>query len=317
MTVAADGRGDVTGVQEAVDVVPSGTSAPYTIRIRPGTYRGAVTVPEGKPPITFVGLGRDPSRVVVVDDRANGTLRQDGTPYGTSGSATMTISANDVTVRNLTVANDFDEAAHPEITNRQAVAVLTKGDRIVFDRVRFLGNQDTLYLNSPAVTTVSRVYLHRCYVEGDVDVIFGRATAVLDRCELHSLDRGSTTNNGYLTAPSTAGDNPHGFLIVHSVLTGSAPPGTVHLGRPWHPGGDVTASPQVLVRESRIDGHVRPDAWTDMSGFSWRDARFAEYRNVGAGAVVTPDRPQLGVEEAASATPRAYLAGVDGWDPMR
>ncbi|MET7423457.1 pectinesterase family protein [Dactylosporangium sp. NPDC005555] len=314
VTVAADGSADYTSVQAAVDAVPSGNPGPFTIKLRPGVYRGQVIVPADKPHIVLRGQGADPTEVVIVDDRANGTLKPDGTTWGTSGSASVTISGDDFSARNLTFANDFDEAAHPEITSRQAVAVLTRADRLVFDNVRFLGNQDTLYVNTPDAATVGRVYLRKCYVEGDVDFIFGRATAVFDRCEIRSLSRGSSTNNGYVTAASTSVANPFGFLITGSRLTGDAPAGTVFLGRPWHPGNDPNAIAQTVIRDSTIGAHIGAAPWTDFGTWSWRDARYAEFRNRGPGAAVTADRPQLTAEQAAAATIDAYLTG---WCPRR
>ena len=315
VTVALDGSADFTTIQAAVDAVPDGNAATFTIKIKPGVYKGQVIVPSSKPFIVFRGQGHDPAQVVITDDRANGTLKPDGTPWGTSGSASVTIDGHDFSARNLTFSNSFDEAAHPEITNKQAVAVLTRADRIVFDGVRFLGNQDTLYLNSSSADTVARVYLRKCYVEGDVDFIFGRATAVLDRCQVHSLDRGSTTNNGYITAASTSIANPYGFLFTKCTFTGTAPAGTVFLGRPWHPSNDPNAIAQVTIRDSAMGVHVKAETpWTDFGAFSWRDARYGEYRNRGAGVVDSPDRPQLSREQAAAMTPQTYLGD---WDPMR
>ena len=314
--VALDGSGGFTSVQAAIDAVPAGNTAPYVIAIRPGAYPGQVIIPADKPFVRLIGLGRQPSDVVITDDRASGTLKPDGTPWGTSGSASVTISGHDFSAVNLTFANGFDEAAHPEITNRQAVAVMTRADRIVFDRVRFLGNQDTLYLNSPSVDVVSRVLLRGCYVEGDVDFIFGRATAVFEGCRIHSLDRGSTTNNGYITAASTDIHNPHGFLFTFCLFTGTAGAGTVHLGRPWHPSNDPNAIASTVIRESWLGAHIIGSApWTDFGAFSWRDARYGEFHNLGPGAVTSPDRPQLTAEQAAAAQPRDYLAGSDGWHP--
>ncbi|BCJ78124.1 pectinesterase [Catellatospora sp. IY07-71] len=318
VTVAADGSGDFSSIQAAVDAVPAGNASTFTIKIQPGVYHGQVIVPASKPYVVFRGQGPDPSAVVITDDRANGTLKPDGTPWGTSGSASVTIDGHDFSARNLTFENAFDEAAHPEITNRQAVAVLTRADRIVFDNVRFLGNQDTLYVNSPAADVPARVYLRKCYVEGDVDFVFGRATAVFDRCRVHSLDRGSATNNGYVTAASTSIANPYGFLFSESTFTGTAPAGTVHLGRPWHPSNDPNAIAQVLIRDSKLGAHIIGAApWTDFGAFSWRDARYAEYANRGPGAVASVDRPQLDAAAAAVMTPEAYLAGADGWNPIR
>ena len=60
---------------------------------------------------------------------------------------------------------------------------------------------------------------------------------------------------------------------------------------------------------------IKASPWTDMGGFSWRDARFTEYRTCGPGAQVTADRPQLSAADAPSFTVADYLNGTDGWAP--
>ncbi|WP_206061246.1 hypothetical protein [Nonomuraea basaltis] len=50
-----------------------------------------------------------------------------------------------------------------------------------------------------------------------------------------------------------------------------------------------------------------------MSGFSWQDARFAEYRNSGPGAAGTADRPQFTDAQAAEYTVERYLGR---WRPF-
>ncbi|MEV6302310.1 pectinesterase family protein [Actinoplanes sp. NPDC051861] len=314
LIVAADGSGDHATIQAAVDAVPSGNTSRFVIGVRPGTYLGQVIIPKDRPFIELRGLGRGPSDVVIADDRANGTPKPDGGTWGTSGSASVTIDGADLRATNLTFANLFDEAAHPEITGRQAVAVLTRADRLVFDRVRFLGNQDTLYVNSSAAGVVARAYFRDCYVEGDVDFIFGRATAVFERGRIHSLNRGSTPN-GYVTAPSTDITNPYGLLFTRCRLTSDAPAGTVFLGRPWHPSNDPNAIGQALIRDSFVGAHIPATAWSDFGTWPWRDARLAEYRNYGPGAVPSADRPQLTAAEAAAHTPTTYLSGADNWTP--
>ncbi len=315
-SVARDGSGDYTTVQAAINAVPSGDTGGHVITIKPGDYHEVVTIPSNKPHIALVGATGNPRDVVIEYDNASGTSRPDGGTHGTSGSASVTISGHDFMAKDLTFANTFDEAAHPEITSKQAVAVNTQADRVVFDNVRFLGNQDTLLLWSASAKTVTRAYFRTCYVEGDVDFIFGRGTGVFDRCEIHSLSRGSSSNNGYVTAAATTSTNPYGFLFDACTLTSSAPAVTVYLGRPWHPGGDVNAVAQVLFRDSSLGAHIKQAPWTDMSGFSWTSARFSEYHNGGSGSGVNSNRPQASDSQAANHTPQKYLAGSDGWNPI-
>ncbi|MEU4743431.1 pectinesterase family protein [Actinosynnema sp. NPDC023658] len=308
---------DFDTVQAAIDAAPPGT----TITIGKGVYREVVRVPVTKPDLTLKGSTGTARDVVIDYDNANGTKKPDGTTYGTTGSATATIEADGFTARDLTFSNSFDRAAHPEITGTQAVAVKATGDRQYYDRVRFLGHQDTLYADTRAVGTRARQYYRGGEVVGDVDFLFGRATAVFDRMTIRALDRGGDHAGGgvagYLTAASTRRDNPHGFLITNSTIVSDAPAGTYYLGRPWHPGGDTEAIASVVIRDSKLPAAVKAAPWTDMSGFSWRDARFAEFRNSGAGAHpggddAGADRPQLTAEQAAQHTVRAYLGD---WNP--
>ncbi|GAA2594789.1 hypothetical protein GCM10010304_46250 [Streptomyces roseoviolaceus] len=298
---------DYPTVQSAVDAVPDGNDTPVTIAVAPGTYREKVYIPASKPHLLLRGTGRDRSDTVIVFD----TPAEYG---GSTGSATVRIAANDVTARNLTFSNDFDEAAH-ELKGEQALAMKTTGDRIVFEDTAFLGNQDTLMTDSPKLTTLSRVYVRDSYIEGDVDFVYGRATTVIERSVIRALSRGSDTNNGYITAASTWKGNPYGFLITKSKIVSDAPAGTFHLGRPWHPGGEPDAIAQVLIRDTQLPAAVKSSPWTDMSGFSWKDARFTEYRNHGAGAGVTADRPQMSDATARTHTVAHYLKGTDDWAP--
>jgi pectin methylesterase-like acyl-CoA thioesterase len=315
IVVAQDGSGDVTTVQAAVDAAPAGSTGGVEIVIQPGVYREVVKVGRDKPNLSFVGATGDPADVVITYDNAAGTPKPDGSgTYGTTGSATVTLAGAGFTAESVTFENAFDEQAHPEITNRQSVAVKTTADRMVFDDVRFLGNQDTLYLDSPNATTPARVYVHDSWIEGDVDFIFGRATAVIEDSTIKALRRDSDPS-GYIVAPSTSSADWLGFLITDSRLISNAGPDSYFLGRPWRPSSYPTAEPQVVVRDSFLGNHIKDDPWTSMSGRDWADGRALEYRNWGPGAEINADRPQLGDEEAASYEVADYLAGDDGWDP--
>lgn len=304
-------------VQAAVDAAPENSTRRTEIRITPGTYRELIRVPANKPRVSFVGLGQVPEDVVLVYNNASGTAKPDGTGlYGTGGSASVRIDGPDFIARNLTFSNDFDEAANQDMKNRQAVALFLAGDRAVLHNVRCLGNQDTLLVDSPARGVQARSYFADSYIEGDVDFIFGRGTAVFSGCEIRSLDRGSDSNNGYVSAGSVNIQIKHGYLFTQCRFVSGAAPASVHLGRPWHPSGDPDAFAQVLVRDSWLGPHISGAPWTDMSGFSWREARFHELNNNGPGARITPDRPQLDPALADDFTTGAYLHGTDAWAPQ-
>jgi len=286
-----------------------------TILVDKGVYREVVSIPADKPDIRLRGATGNPADVVISYENAAGTpMPGGGGGYGTAGSATMTVNANDFTAENLSVVNAFDAAANPGVA-AQAVAVRTVGDRIAFYHTRILGHQDTLYLDEPSTTVTSRVYLRDSYVAGTVDFIFGGAVTVFEHCTIDALDRGSTTTNGYITAASTQLRQRYGFLFTHSTFTSTATARTYYLGRPWHHSGDPLAIAQVVIRDSTLGAHVKDQPWTDMSGWSWVAARFDEYHNAGPGAGTGLFRPQLTDEQAPRYTPASYLGGDDHWSP--
>ncbi|MGW1468170.1 pectinesterase family protein [Streptomyces sp. NPDC002308] len=292
-TVAADGTGTYTTVQAAIDAVGTGNASRVVITIKPGTYRQAVTIPANKPYITLQGTGDSPDDVVIVGNRNAGD-------YGTSGSATVVALGHDFTATNLTMSNDFDENSSD--TGDQALALYLDADRALLDDVRLLGDQDTFLVNNNA-----RVYVWSSYVEGTVDFIYGGGVAVFDNSRIHE----KRTTGGPITAASTPAERTYGFLFYRSTVT-STVNNTTQLGRPWR------QDAQVLYRECTLSAAIATaQPWTNMSTSTWQNARFREYRNTGAGATVNANRPQLTDAQAATYTPQKYLAGTDGWNPVR
>ncbi|MEU1405321.1 pectinesterase family protein [Streptomyces sp. NPDC005728] len=312
LTVAQDGSGQYRTVQAAVDAVPANNPSRVVIAVKPGTYRETVKVPAGKPHVTIQGAGGSRRDTVIVYNNAAGTTKPDGSgTYGTPGSATVSVQADDSQLRNLTVTNDFDEAKHQDIAG-QAVALLTSADKVVLDSVIVNGDQDTLEMETAAKDKPGRVYVANSYITGNVDFVFGRATAVIDRSVITLKKRWNGTSAGYVTAPSTPSGRK-GILINRSTVNGDVSAASFFLGRNWHPGGDTTVDPQTTVRNSTLNAAIRSIPWSDMGGFSWKDDRFAEYRNSGAGAGSgSADRPQLTDAQAAQQEVADWLGD---WTP--
>jgi len=80
MLVAADGSGNYTNVQAAVNALPSGGS----IYIKPGTYTGDITVVQ--PNVALRGLGGDPTKVILT--HAGGAFGGSGV-YAYAGEFTV------------------------------------------------------------------------------------------------------------------------------------------------------------------------------------------------------------------------------------
>jgi pectinesterase len=282
LEVAPGGRyGTVQGAIDAA-LALGGPMRRY-IALHPGTYRERVCVPAHAPPITLYGLGRDASEVVIAFDDYAGKPKAaasgdnpcapspEGPTIGTRASATFTAAAPEFQAKNVSFVNDTNEAVI-ESRSIQAVALTAEGDRQIFESVRVLGNQDSLFLNTPEVGVVTRAYFTHCYVEGDTDFIFGRAAAVLDGCTIHSLS--ARTQSGVILAPSTDARVEHGILITNSVFTADAgaAPASIHLGRAWDEGqvdvptyaghvpSGVFPNGQALVHHSELGPHLQREA---------------------------------------------------------
>ncbi|AJP01434.1 pectin esterase [Streptomyces cyaneogriseus subsp. noncyanogenus] len=309
------GRGDFTTVQAAVTAA---AGSGRTLVLAPGTYRETVVVDATRTEATWIGAGEDPRDVVIVYDNAAGTPKPGGGTYGTSGSATVTVQADGFTAHRITFANDWLRADHPGTSGTQAVALKAQGDRSAFHHCRFLGHQDTLYADTRDLGHFARQYFAHCHVEGDVDFVFGRATAVFDHCHFRTLDRTDLSGApyGFVFAPSTAGANPRGFLVTRSRITSEAPDAFYKLARPWVPSSDLTTRPMLTVRDTRLGPGIDAVApYANMrDAHPWQTMRFAEYRNTGPGAAVTvpENRPQLTRAQAASHTRAAQLGD---WRP--
>ena len=292
--VAADGSAPFKSVQATIMAVPSGSQDnPVIIHLAPGTYKELIYLQREKR--FFRLVGQDATNTVLSFNLFAGLTNAEGKPIGTFKTPSTTIDADDFSAENLT----FENSAGPV---GQALAIRVDGDRASFRHCRFLGRQDTILLNR------GRQYFDGCYICGDVDFIFGAATAWFEKCEIHAL------RDGYLTAASTPVDSPFGFVFSHCQITGE--PGVkTFLGRPWR----IYAS--TLYLNCDLAGVVRPEGWNDWKKPEAHTAtRYAEFNSTGDGASPT-NRPgwtrQLTEADAKKVTVEKVLGGADGWNPTQ
>jgi pectin methylesterase-like acyl-CoA thioesterase len=222
-------------VQSAVDAVAGQTeNERANIFIAPGRYWERVSV--DKPFVTFIGQGDAPAEVTI---SFNGIQIQ---------AATVSIHPTAVVfmARNLTFENST-----PESSKWQALALRCYADRAIFDNVQLLGYQDTLF-----VWSESRQYFRRNFIRGDVDFIFGNATAVFDRCTIQSANR------GYITAADTLRTTANGLIFLDCELVngGGAASNSVFLGRPWLHAASVQMSSVIFIR-TRMGTHIARAGW--------------------------------------------------------
>jgi len=314
LTVAKSGA-PFTSVQAAVNAVPDNSATPYTISIGRGTYEETVAVPATKLHLSLVGATHNPRDVVIDSANYNGEATATGGTFGTEGSATVHVKANDFTAEYVTFSNSFDKRKFPTVTGTQAVAIAMEGDRQVYEHDVFAGHQDTLLTWDSSATTSLRQYVYDSTIEGDVDYIFGNGSLVVDRSHVVALNDG-IYQKAYLTAPATYGTDTYGILITGSTVTSTLAPNQVYLGRAWVP--YTGAVPQLVIRNTALPAQMNAsNPYLGISGATWTAGRYFEYDNTGFGADATnANRPQLADADQATYTAGAYLAGADGWNPV-
>lgn len=169
LTVALDGSGDFKTVQAAIDAAPSDSAERTTILVRRGTYAELVVVPREKIHLTVRGEDRHGTIIAATNNAKLNPRRRE----------MFSVEADDFRLENLTLHNTTPKGG------TQAEAIRVKADRVVLERCDFKSFQDTLRLDG-------RVYVRECYVEGDVDFVWGGGTVYFERCEFKAV------HNGYL-----------------------------------------------------------------------------------------------------------------------
>lgn len=315
LTVAKDGSGMFETIQEALDAAKAfrGDDVPVHICIGEGVYEERLEIHQGS--LILEGAG-EKKTVITHGDYANEIL-PNGENRGTFRTQTVFIDADCVTLKNLTVENS---AGHGSDVG-QALALYADGDRLCFENCRFLGHQDTIF-NAPLPPAVlqkngfrgpkenaprrdGRHYFKNCYVEGEVDFIFGGATVLFEDCELFSINAGKPIN-GYVTAASTPEGKEFGYVFKHCRLTSDCPAESVYLGRPWR-----NYAKTVFI-QCEIGPHIVKEGWHDWNKEDARNTTFyAEYQNTGEGAAPASQRAgwthELTEEEAKQYTRERIL----------
>ncbi|MEC5385016.1 pectinesterase family protein [Uliginosibacterium sp. H3] len=316
-----------------IDATAAKRTSRIYIRVMPGTYNELVYVPALAAPITLYSTEADASKTRIAANidagmpgdeftakfgaqfkdvdasiaaMAKVQLDKGKSSIGTSGSAMVWIKNDGFQAKNITFEDTYNEdrgckekandKGQCPSGNHQAVAFLIDAaDKVQVENGRFISNQDTLYFKSSAVGKTNRSFYNNSYVEGDVDFIFGRATAFFRNTEIKSL--GGRSSSVFATAPSTNVGTPYGIVFDNCDFTsdglGVATTAETYLGRQWFesqrcsPYGDAKATcvidaantgtesatllrkstletvGKVVVMNSRIGKHINKSPWAD------------------------------------------------------
>ena len=258
--VSRSGRAGTIGTVAAALELARRAGRPFRIFVEAGLYHEKLRI--AAPGVTLAGAGSD---TIIGYDASAGQAGPGGKPWGTSGSASLTVEAPGVTLCDLTIANSFDFlSSRPsgEHGGRQAVALsLAAGaDRTIVRRCAIAGYQDSFYLRS------GRALVDSCRIAGGTDFIFGGAAALLRDCRIVSRHIPGASIQGYVAAPSTPAAQEAGLVFQRCRLVREpgVPDASVFLGRPWRAGGDMSLTGMALFLDCWMDRHIRPEGWSGM-----------------------------------------------------
>jgi pectinesterase len=195
IVVAADGSGDFKTIQAAINSISDSSATARTIFIRKGTYSEKIFIEKSN--IIFEGENRD--KTIITQDIARDEWRCDHPDDW--GVATMNVNGNDITLKNLTIANDYgfnvkeskvidcaaDTVTHKKtITNggHQMALRTMKATRLKAINCHFRAYAgDTV---SPWNTIDGMFYFKDCKMEGGVDFYCPRGWAWAENCDFYS-----------------------------------------------------------------------------------------------------------------------------------
>lgn len=283
ITVAKDNSGDFDSIQKAVDSVSDNNNE--TIFIKKGIYKERIEIRKNN--ITLIG--EDTDETIITEGFYARMIMPDGSKRGTFRSYTFLVYANNFSASNIT----FENSAGFGDNVGQAIAVYAEGDNITFNHCKILGHQDTLFtgplplkekqpggFTGPTIDG-ERKLVHQlyedCFICGEIDFIFGSATAYFKNCTLFALNRNEPINS-YYTAPSTYEGQAFGYVFDNCTFTGNCPPKSVALSRPWR------IHAKVVLLNCEYSDQIIDEGFTDWNKpESHETVYYAEYNGHGDG----------------------------------
>lgn len=286
LVVAKDGTGDFTKIQDAIHSVEDYRSeGRLRIFVKKGIYDEKVIVPTSKTNISLIG-----------EDRNNTVISSHGSSDKYYETSTLRVEGAGFECEDMTVVNDAK-------TGKPAVAVYVDADRTAFRNCCILGRHNTLFNGNED----SRQMFYGCYIEGDVDFIFGPATVWFEQCTIHALAEGC------YTAASTPATHPVGYIFNKCRFSAEPSVKKQYLGRPWR------KHAAVALKECALPACIAPEGWFNGGDpANETTVRYYEYKNSGEGAGVAKRVKWSKVMDATNAAhltvKRVFQRKSDTWE---
>lgn len=295
-TVAQDGTGDYTKIQDAINAVSDGARG--IIYIRPGVYEENIYAGTKTNKNKFISLiGEDKATTILTSSVDRGSNNPQNT-Y--NDCAALNVYTSRFYAENLTIRNTSGNVG-------QAEALFTAGDAHIFNNCLLSGYQDTYKANIGA-----RGYFTRCTIEGATDFIYDSGLEWFENCEITCLKGG-----GYITAAGDAGltltktlypelstDKFYAGLFFRNCRIVPAPrvsAGDYYLGRPWK------EKCGTMFIQCTLDAHINAKGWKEWSGAE-NNCSYFEYKNVDkSGNLVDTSSRAAFSHQATDAEVAAYM----------
>lgn len=297
-----DGYATYKTVQAAVNSISADNAESKVIFIKNGEYNERVTVEV--PNVSLLGEDAEKTHIYYSAALADKTA----TDMWTRNAMYVGSDADGFTAENLTVENSF---AYTNGSDQQADALCIVADKTACVNVRLVGYQDTLLTDSRVKGAdgnyeVTRQYFSKCYITGNVDFIYGAGTSYFDDCDIvaryteHKAD-------GCFTAGRTYASTDYGYVFNNCRFTAEdkVADDSYRMARPWGKDDSTTFINCYLGRA------IADTGYGDMSGNSYKNARFAEYGSYGPGYVLDNDRPLLSSTQVSAYTMNNVLGDYD------
>jgi len=285
--VALDGRGEYCSVQGAVDAA----QGPVVITLEPGTYHEIVHW-ASKDDLTLRGRDRETTIIAGVNNE-----KQNG---GTAKRALVGIDdSQGVVIEDLTIHN-----LTPQDGSQAEALRMQRCDQCIVRRANILSLQDTLLWSG-------RIFAQDCYVEGNVDYVWGTGTVYFDRCEFHTVGR-----KGYLVQARNPAST-YGYVFVDCKLTSDAGVTGDILARI-----DVGAYPasHVAFVDCEMGSQIAASGWLVSGVGSTSGLRFWEYQSKRPTGEAVDIGQRLGSSHQLTAPEAATMrdpgAVLGGWTPQ-
>lgn len=273
-------------IGQALDAAKEYDGMEVVIHIAPGVYNERLVINQHH--ISLIGEDENSTKITYSD--AAHDVMPEGDERGTFRTQSVMIDADYFYASHISFLNEAGQGYDVG----QAIAAYVDGNQMIFEHCRFEGYQDTLFtaplpkepkqpggFKGPKEFAPRRHGRHLykdCFISGNIDFIFGSATAYFEDCEIFMCDRHNELS-GYVLAPSTYEEEKYGYVFNHCRFTSDCPKESAYLGRPWR------NFAKAVILNSEIGAHIKKEGWHDWNKkAAWETMFFAEYGNFGEGA---------------------------------